>query len=100
MQASAQDITSVILASAAKVMADVPEGERASLDETSDLYGGKSPFDSMNLVSLIVDLEETLNSRFGKAITLADERAMSQTENPFSKVSTLTQYVQLLLSEG
>lgn len=98
--ASPTEIETVILSSAATIMADVPEAERTVLGPSSDLYGGASPFDSMNLVSLIVDLEEKLNAKFGKALALADERALAQPVNPFSKVSTLTQYVHLLLNES
>jgi acyl carrier protein len=98
--ASPTEIETVILSCAATVMADVPENERTVLGASSDLYGGASPFDSMNLVSLIVDLEEKLHSKFGKTLALADERAMAQPVNPFSKVQTLTQYVHLLLSES
>ena len=100
MQASPKDIESVILSCASTVMADLPENERKQLDGGSDLYGGSSPFDSMNLVSLIVDLEEKLRAKFGKPLTLTDERALSQPVNPFSKVQTLTQYVHTLLNES
>ena len=54
----------------------------------------------MDLVALVVDLEEQLRDVFGKEITLADERAMSQEINPFSKVESLTRYIHLLLTES
>jgi hypothetical protein len=36
----------------------------------------------------------------GKAIVLADERAMSQKRSPFATAGTLADYIELLLSEG
>jgi len=98
MQATIENIESLVLAAASKAAAD-GEHETARFTASSDLFGGDSPLDSMDLVALVVDLEEQLRELFGKDITLADERAMSQEVNPFSKVETLTRYIHLLLTE-
>jgi len=98
MQATTQDIQRLVLAAASKAAADGVH-ETSQFTASSDLFGGDSPLDSMDLVALVVDLEEQLRELFGKEITLADERAMSQEVNPFSKVETLTRYIHLLLTE-
>lgn len=98
MQATIQDIERFVLAAASKAAADGGH-ETSRFTASSDLFGGDSPLDSMDLVALVVDLEEQLRELFGKDITLADERAMSQEVNPFSKVETLTRYIHLLLTE-
>ena len=98
MQATIDNIESLVLAAASKAAAE-GQHEAAQFTASSDLFGGDSPLDSMDLVALVVDLEEQIRDVFGKEITLADERAMSQEVNPFSKVESLTRYIHLLLTE-
>lgn len=98
MQATLENIESLVLAAASKAAAD-GEHEAFQFTASSDLFGGDSPLDSMDLVALVVDLEEQLREVFGREITLADEQAMSQQVNPFSKVESLTRYIHLLLTE-
>ena len=99
MQATIEDIERLVLASASKAAAD-GQHDAPAFTASSDLFGGDSPLDSMDLVALVVDLEEQLREQTGRDITLADERAMSQEVNPFSKVETLTRYIHLLLTES
>ncbi len=67
-------------------------------DETR-LIGRNALFDSMGLVSLVVEVEQLLESEHDIVVMLADERAMSQTRSPFLSVGSLTDYV-MLLAEG
>lgn len=99
MQATIDNIETMVLAAASKAAVE-GQHEAAQFTPSSDLFGGDSPLDSMDLVALVVDLEEQIRDVFGKEITLADERAMSQEVNPFSKVESLTRYIHLLLSES
>ena len=71
---------------------ELEESIELSLD--SKLFGGGGPLDSMALVNLVVDLEELIEDDYGKTITLADEKAMSQRTSPFSRVQNLIDYVQ------
>ena len=63
------------------------------------LYGGNGALDSLNLVSLITDLEYALSDDLDKDIVLADEKAMSQRTSPFRSVESLANYIQKLLEE-
>jgi acyl carrier protein len=56
--------------------------------------------DSMGLVNLIADLEARIEQRFGKALVLADERAMSRTRSPFRTVGAITEHVLSLAAEA
>ena len=67
--------------------------------ETS-LFGADAVLDSLSLVSVIVDVESALSDASGREISLTDDRAMSQTVSPFSDVSTLTNYISLLITEA
>ena len=69
------------------------------LTEDTRLFGAKGVLDSMGLTTVIVDVEQTLNDRFGLALTLADERAMSQKNSPFRSIQSLADYI-LTLVEG
>ena len=55
--------------------------------------------DSIELVTLIAELEERIVDEFGFHIVLADDRAMSRKTSPFRSIQTLVDYINLLLSE-
>ena len=62
-------------------------------DPDTALYGSKSNIDSIGLVSIIVATEEKIEEEFGIAITLADEKAMSQNNSPFLSIRSLSDYI-------
>jgi acyl carrier protein len=64
-----------------------------TLDATTSLIGHRAVLDSLALVTLIVDLEQRLEEEYELALTLADDRAMSQKNSPFRSVETLTGYI-------
>ena len=68
-------------------------------NETTELFGRDGVLDSMGLVNLVVALEEVIQERYGVAITLADERAMSRSKSPFRTISSLAEYIAKLLRE-
>ena len=59
----------------------------------SALYGSDGVLDSMALVNLIADVEDAVSEKFGAAIALADEKAMSARNSPFLNVKRLAQAV-------
>jgi acyl carrier protein len=99
MQFDRKKVIETILSSAEKVAQELPDGQRCDFTESSTLFGANSPFDSLMLVSFVVELEQALERNFGETVTLADERAMSQSENPFTTVRSLANYVEVLLKE-
>lgn len=66
---------------------------------TTILFGRGGQLDSLALVSFIIEVEEKINEELGVSIALADERALSQKNSPFSTLQKLTQYVNLLIHE-
>lgn len=68
-------------------------------DETR-LIGRNALFDSMGLVSLVVEVEQVLESDHDVVVMLADERAMSQSRSPFLSVGSLTDYVIQLIESN
>lgn len=73
--------------------------QTTNFSEETRLIGQGAILDSMGLVSLIVDVEQTLDQEFGMTLILADERAMSQKRSPFRSVQSLTDYIYQLIEE-
>ena len=65
----------------------------ALVDENTRLLGSTSCFDSSDLIQIIVDIEDKINSEFNTEITLTDEKAMSRSTSPFINVGTLSKFI-------
>jgi acyl carrier protein len=68
----------------------------ASLEVVTDetgLFGGDDGIDSLSLVSLIVDIEGRVGEAFGRAVVLADEKAMSARNSPYRSVGALVDFI-------
>lgn len=63
------------------------------------LFGKEGLLDSLALVQLIVEYEEKLFEKTGRALTLADDRAFSRERSPFRTPAALASYVSELLAE-
>lgn len=63
------------------------------------IYGPDEGINSLSLVRLIVDIEESVLNNSGKNIVLADDRSLSMKNSPFASVQTLTMYVNTLIDE-
>ena len=61
------------------------------------LFGLDAALDTLSFVSLITDVETSLNIDHGLDVALADDRAMSRPQSPYDTVSTLTDYIVELL---
>ena len=69
------------------------------LNANSKLLGEHGVLDSHGLVSAIVSIEEKLHDEYNISITIADERAMSQTKSPFISIESLSLYIEKLITE-
>ena len=78
---------------------NIEEDTNISKDLNTILMGSDSEIDSLGLVSLIVVIEDAVNTEFDVSITLADEKAMSQRISPFKTLDTLSNYVISLLQK-
>jgi acyl carrier protein len=94
-----EKIENIIIESLKELNEELEKEELKNPTKETKLYGANGSLDSLALVSLITDLEEKISDEFGKDITLADEKAMSQKTSPFRSVETLTNYVIKLLEE-
>ena len=87
-----------------KIIFDALEMVNQSRDENAKipvsaqtaLFGNDGYLDSMGLVSLLIDIEESLQGE-GVLLSLSDERAMSEKNSPFRDVPSLTEYILRLV---
>lgn len=75
------------------------EGINIPINGHAQLFGRGGHLDSLGLVNLIVNIEEKVNDKWGVAISLADEKAMSQKTSPFLNADALSTYICNLLEE-
>ena len=84
-------------------LADVLTGREIAdvgVGPATHLIGRRSVLDSLGLVTLIVEVEDRLMSTYGLSVTIADDRAMSQTRSPFLTPQTLAEYIGAILSRA
>jgi acyl carrier protein len=92
MMVDEQSVTAEILAAMHEFNEQGLPGPRLTVDAGAALFGADAPLDSLGLVNLILLVEERLAGRFGAAVSLADERALSQERSPFRNVKSLAEY--------
>ena len=76
----------------------LPKGVSVNKAPDAVLYGSTGKLESIDVVTLIMELEDEIKAQFGTSITIADDRAMSRENSPFRTVETLTDYVAELLN--
>jgi acyl carrier protein len=57
------------------------------------LLGPQGAVDSLGLVRLVMIVERQVEDDFGTAVSLTDEKAMSQRNSPFRSLGSLTDYI-------
>ena len=95
-----EDVLKVVLDSVAELNFQLDDSHQLEPSPETQLFGRGSKLDSLGLVNLIVLVEEKTADAFGKTVTIADEKAMSQKSSPFRTVQTLAEYLFSLLKEN
>ncbi len=95
-----QNVLAAVLEAVTELNEQLDSEHKLELNAETRLLGRSSKLDSFWLVNLIILVEEKLNDKFDRSITLADERAMSQEHSPFRSVQSLADYAYNLLSEN
>lgn len=72
---------------------DLENENLANPTEQTKLYGEGGNLDSLALVSLVSDLEDSISDEFGVDLVLANEKTMSQKNSPFKDVKSLSEYI-------
>ena len=69
------------------------EDDALELEEETRLFGRGSKLNSIDLVTLVINVEQSLAEGLGVEVSLTDEKAMSQTRSPFRDVKSLVDYI-------
>ena len=75
----------------------LPQGVHIEKSLDAPLYGSSGKLESLDFVTLIMEVEEKINAEFGTDITIADENLLSKEKSPFSTLGTLIEYLQELV---
>jgi hypothetical protein len=73
--------------------------EQIDINTDTALFGLDALLNSLELVSVMVDIETLSADKFGQPVSLTDDKAMERDPVPFLNVSTLTAYILELLGE-
>jgi acyl carrier protein len=68
------------------------ESQQVEVSPDAEIFPAGGRLDSLGLVALLIDIEQALAER-GFAISLSDDRAVSQQRSPFRNVPSLVAYV-------
>lgn len=96
------DIANIVLSSLHELLLETYQEDQCqipSVDESTRLIGRKGILTSLELVTLIVNIEQKLREEYDISLTIADERAMSQEKSPFRTVASLSDYISFLIQE-
>ncbi len=79
--------------------AQLPPGVSVEKNMDAPLYGAGGKLESLDFVTLVMEVEEKIKAEFGVDITIADEHLLSKERSPFSNVRTLTEYLEEVLNQ-
>jgi len=77
----------------------LPAGVSVEKSLDAPVYGAGGKLESLDIVTLIMEVEEKINAEFGTDITIADENLLSKQKSPFSTIGTLIDYLEETLKE-
>ncbi len=92
-----QRITKAVYAAVDSLNQQLPKGVEIEKSLDAPLYGPAGKLESLDFVTLIMEVEEKMKVEFGTDITIADENLLSKEKSPFSNLGTLIAYLKELL---
>ena len=79
--------------------AQLPPGVSVEKSLDAPLYGASGKLESLDFVTLVMEVEEKIKAEFGVDITIADENLLSKEQSPFLSVRTLIEYLEEVLKQ-
>jgi acyl carrier protein len=96
---SDERISKAVYAAVDDLNQQLPKGVQIDKSLDAPLYGASGKLESLDFVTLIMEVEEKINAEFGTDITIADDNLLSKEKSPFSTLGTLIEYLQELLND-
>ncbi|MFT3923596.1 MAG: hypothetical protein QM778_13780 [Myxococcales bacterium] len=75
-------------------------GNTAEVTEDTVIVGPGAALDSVEVVALIVNIEQSLEMDHDVSVTLASDKAMSQRSSPFRTVGVLADHILSVIAEN
>ena len=94
-----EDIDTIIFRALEALNTERDPEDQIEIAPATPLFGVEAALDSLEFVSLITDVEASLNLDHGLDISLADDRAMARPQSPYATVETLRDSI-LEIAEG
>src|SRR5713101_1764361 len=92
-------IAKAVYAAVDELNEQLPKGVQVEKSLDAPLYGAGGKLESLDFVTLVMEVEEKINAEFGTEITIADENLLSKQKSPFSSLRTLVEYLEELLKQ-
>ena len=97
--ATDERISKAVFSAVDELNTQLPAGVSVEKSLDAPLYGAGGRLESLDFVTLIMEVEEKINAEFGTDITIADENLLSKAKSPFSTLRTLIEYLEELLKQ-
>jgi acyl carrier protein len=92
-------ITAAVYSAVDELNQQLPKGAQVEKSLDAPLYGTSGKLESLDFVTLVMEVEEKIKTEFGVDITIADEHLLSKEQSPFSSVRTLIEYLEEVLKQ-
>jgi acyl carrier protein len=97
--ANDERVSKAVFSAVDELNRQLPAGVSVEKSLDAPLYGAGGKLESLDFVTLIMEVEEKINAEFGTSITIADENLLSKAKSPFSTLQTLIEYLEEMLKE-
>jgi acyl carrier protein len=97
--AEEERIAKAVYAAVDELNGQLPAGVSVEKSLDAPLYGAGGKLESLDFVTLIMEVEEKINAEFDTDITIADENLLSKQKSPFSTLRTLIEYLEEVLKQ-
>ena len=97
--ANDERVSQAVFSAVDELNTQLPAGVSVEKSLDAPLYGAGGKLESLDFVTLIMEVEEKINAEFGTDITIADENLLSKAKSPFSTLRTLIEYLEELIKQ-
>ena len=87
------DVDEIIIRALDALNAERDPEDQIVISSATPLFGVDAALDSLEFVSLVTDVEASLNIDRGLDVSLVDDRALARSESPYATVETLRDYI-------
>lgn len=91
-----EKILQVVYGAIDELNKQLPAGVTIDKSLHAPLYGQAGKLESLDFVTLIMEVEEKIKGEFGIELTITDENLLSREKSPFATVQALTDYLSEL----